>query len=176
MSDLRRGQVRLGPRSWGAIREAYLSGTSAAALAEAYGCSVGTIRYRAVREGWRRCDVGAHAEPPPDPQITHDDEEDAPSLEALARTACRAAMRAVKAGRPADAAAYIRVVEAVERLGAGGEAASQEESEAASDLRDREYEAEIQRRLSVMPPEQRARTLAMIQEKYPEFIYTGPLP
>jgi hypothetical protein len=115
MSDLRKGQVRLGPRSWAAIREAYLSGTSAAALAEAYGCSVGTIRYRAVREGWRRCDV-AEAAPlagaPPDGWSS----AEPPSPKQLTDLAMAAAMRALTGGRPAEATAYVRAVEALQRL------------------------------------------------------------
>jgi hypothetical protein len=123
MSDLRKGQVRLGPRSWGAIREAYLSGTSAAALAEAYGCSLGTIRYRAVREGWRRCDVAEDGlAQPRQPQPTAPAKP--PSLSELTDLALSYAMRALVAGRPGDAAAYLRVAEAGRRLGLADNAPS----------------------------------------------------
>jgi hypothetical protein len=118
MTTLRKGQVRLGPRTWALIREAYLNGASGASLAEAYGCSVGTIRYRAVREGWRRCDVNGAAEPgaPPAPE-----EAEAASPGEMMRQALAAAARAVATGRPSQAAAYLRVVEALGRIAGPGE-------------------------------------------------------
>lgn len=115
MTNLRKGQVRLGPQTWAVIREAYLSGASGAALAETYGCSLGTIRYRAVREGWRRCDAEGAA-----PVELTAPEAEALSLEALNDLAIAAAGKALRAGRPSEAAAYIRVAEALQRLGAPG--------------------------------------------------------
>lgn len=131
MTTLRKGQVRLGPRTWAAIREAYLSGVSGAALAEAYGCSLGTIRYRAVREGWRRCDVeGARrvaASPAPSPAPSGapagDEADDAPATPAeLSEMAMAAAARALRGGKPGEAGAYLRVVEALGRITAPEEA------------------------------------------------------
>lgn len=113
MTTLRKGQVRLGPQTWAIIREAYLSGVSGASLAETYGCSLGTIRYRAVREGWRRCD--AHGSAPPATEASAGADE-AMSPEELTELAIGAAGRALRAGRPSEAAAYIRVVEALQRL------------------------------------------------------------
>lgn len=115
MTTLRKGQVRLGPQTWAIIREAYLAGASGASLAETYGCSLGTIRYRAVREGWRRCDAEtAVADRPAPAQVWSDAEP--PTPDQLIDLAMVAAMRALVSGRPSEAAAYVRVAEAVRRM------------------------------------------------------------
>jgi len=172
MTELRKGQVRLGPRTWAVIREAYLGGASGASLAEAYGCSLGTIRYRAVREGWRRCDVADAGEPAaPDAA-----DIEPPTLAALAEAARLASMKAVRAGRPLDAAAYMRVVEAVRRLKLEEDEALKEEEGVVltREAEMKDVEAELQRRLACQSPERRARTLAAIRERLPGYQYTRP--
>ncbi len=116
MTTLRKGQIRLGPQTWAVIREAYLAGTSAAALAQTYGCSLGTIRYRAVREGWRRCDRPQDGDAP---SAADPVDEAPPSSTALHDAAMAAAMRAVRCSRPAEALAYVRVAQAARRLAPG---------------------------------------------------------
>lgn len=128
MTNLRKGQVRLGPQTWAVIREAYLSGASGAALAEAYGCSLGTIRYRAVREGWRRCDAQGATPPEPPAAAT----AEALSPKELADLAIAAAGKALRAGRPSEAIAYVRLAEALQRLMAPEEAAPADEADAIS--------------------------------------------
>ncbi|HEX6860904.1 MAG TPA: hypothetical protein VF138_11995 [Caulobacteraceae bacterium] len=87
-------------------------------MAETYGCSLGTIRYRAVREGWRRCDVAGFepASPPPSPSALAgpaaalEVEAGAVEPQDIGPVALAAAMRAVRAGKPSEAAAWLRVV------------------------------------------------------------------
>jgi len=55
--------VRAGPQTWGRIREAYLSGLSAPAVAARFGVSVAAIRKRAAREGWTKAAMGDAARP-----------------------------------------------------------------------------------------------------------------
>lgn len=50
--------VHAGPQTWGRIREAYLSGLSAPAVAARFGVSVAAIRKRAAREGWTKAAMG----------------------------------------------------------------------------------------------------------------------
>lgn len=51
--------LRLPPATWGAIRDDYVAGASAAVIADRYGLSERTVRRRAQRERWRRTDLAA---------------------------------------------------------------------------------------------------------------------
>ena len=94
--------------TWAAARRDYLAGDTAEAVCDRYGLKLGTLRSRAAREGWRRCDAED-----PDPWPDEDDPvEDAAADDAdLAAMAAQALMRlnrAVRRGRAAEAASWLR--------------------------------------------------------------------
>jgi len=94
--------------TWAAARRDYLAGDTAEAVCDRYGLKLGTLRYRAAREGWRRCDAGD-----PDPWPDADDPvedaaADAPDLAAMAAQALMRLNRAVRRGRAAEAASWLR--------------------------------------------------------------------
>src|SRR5690606_15108367 len=54
---------------WAAARRDYLAADTAEAVCDRYGLKLGTLRSRAPREGWRRCDAedsGSWPDPWPD--------------------------------------------------------------------------------------------------------------
>lgn len=53
-----------GPETWAAVREAFIAGETAAAVAARFGVTDGAIRQRANREGWTRKALAAVAEAP----------------------------------------------------------------------------------------------------------------
>lgn len=56
-----RGAVR-GPETWARIRDAFIGGETAGALASRFGVGESTVRTRARLEGWRRRDLAAGAD------------------------------------------------------------------------------------------------------------------
>ncbi|MGH7018618.1 MAG: hypothetical protein ACREEY_01985, partial [Brevundimonas sp.] len=89
-------------RTWAAARRDYLAGDSAEAVCARYDLKLGTLRHRAAREGWRRSDIS-------DPEPLDLDAETAPpDLAAMARHALARLDRAVRRGRAAEAASWLR--------------------------------------------------------------------
>lgn len=92
---------------WAAARRDYLAGDTAEAVCDRYQLKSGTLRARAAREGWRRSDMD-------DVWPAPDDEDDNPPGAAppdLAQMAAQALMRlnrAVRRGRAAEAASWLR--------------------------------------------------------------------
>ncbi|PQZ83836.1 MULTISPECIES: hypothetical protein [unclassified Brevundimonas] len=92
---------------WAAARRDYLAGDTAEAVCDRYQLKSGTLRSRAAREGWRRSDME-------DVWPAPDDEDDNPPGAAppdLAQMAAQALMRldrAVRRGRAAEAASWLR--------------------------------------------------------------------
>ena len=100
-------------RTWAAARRDYLAGDTAEAVCDRYGLKLGTLRSRAARQGWRRCDAG---DPDPwPPNLLNDDDDpvedaaaDAPDLAAMAAQALMRLNWAVRRGRAAEAASWLR--------------------------------------------------------------------
>jgi|GEM_PF-6024178 len=88
--------------TWEAIRTDYLAGDPAQVVADRYGVGLSTLRLRAAREHWRRRD-----QPDPEPFIL-DEDAPAPDLETMARHALARMDHAIKKGRPAEAASWMR--------------------------------------------------------------------
>lgn len=120
---------------WSRARSDYLAGDSAPVIAERYGLSERSVRRRASAEGWRRCDVEVELNPAPGwsrspPQTRSDfiaenpeyqeiaDARDAdafvllfnPQPSDLRRHAFRRAAEGAAMNRPAEAAAWLRVM------------------------------------------------------------------
>ncbi len=131
---------RLSPETWACVRADFLSGVSAAVLAERYGATVRNIRRRAAVEGWRRADFapGRLSPPPPwmagtpskdaeidlDPVLEEVDEAESvarfgllfnPTAGSLRRFAFRQASENAAVDRPQQALAWMRLVHLVER-------------------------------------------------------------
>ena len=91
---------------WAAARRDYLAGDAAEAVCARYDLKLGTLRSRAAREGWRRSDM---EDIWPDPQDEASKDLTAPPD--LAQMAAQALMRldrAVRRGRAAEAASWLR--------------------------------------------------------------------
>ena len=73
--------------TWAAARRDYLAGDTAEAVCDRYGLKLGTLRSRAAREGWRRCDAGDPDLWPDDDDPVEDAAADAPDLAAMAAQA-----------------------------------------------------------------------------------------
>lgn len=112
-----------GPETWAAVREAFIAGETAAAVAARFGVTDGAIRQRANREGWTRKALAAVAEaptrrratlaeaaalPPPPPQAAESVEP-----QALLDLAMALAAAAMRAGRTEEA---LRMADLGERL------------------------------------------------------------
>src|SRR5690606_14888483 len=80
---------------WAAARRDYLAGDTAEAVCDRYGLKLGTLRSRAAREGWRRCDAGDPDPWPGDDDPVEDAAADAPDLAAMAAPALMRLNRAV---------------------------------------------------------------------------------
>ena len=96
------------PRSddlWERARADYLAGDSASAVCDRYDLSVGTLKSRAYREGWRRCD---QAEPEP-VDLEAERASGLPDPAEMAAHALVRAERAVQRGRPAEAGSWLRL-------------------------------------------------------------------
>ena len=97
---------------WAAARRDYLAGDTAEAVCDRYGMKLGTLRSRAAREGWRRCDAeddSAWPDPwPDDEDPSEDGAADVPDLAAMAAQALMRLNRAVRRGRAAEAASWLR--------------------------------------------------------------------
>jgi len=97
---------------WAAARRDYLAGDTAEAVCDRYGLKLGTLRSRAAREGWRRCDAedsSSWPDPwPDDDDPVEDAAADAPDLAAMAAQALMRLNRAVRRGRAAEAASWLR--------------------------------------------------------------------
>lgn len=93
---------------WAAARRDYLAGDTAEAVCDRYGLKLGTLRSRAAREGWRRCDAGDPDPWPDDDDPVEDAAADAPDLAAMAAQALMRLNRAVRRGRAAEAASWLR--------------------------------------------------------------------
>ncbi|WP_449253428.1 hypothetical protein [Brevundimonas naejangsanensis] len=93
---------------WAAARRDYLAGDTAEAVCDRYGLKLGTLRSRAAREGWRRCDAGDPDPWPDEDDPVEDAAADAPDLAAMAAQALMRLNRAVRRGRAAEAASWLR--------------------------------------------------------------------
>ncbi|MGW8703978.1 hypothetical protein ACWGLL_14855 [Brevundimonas sp. NPDC055814] len=93
---------------WAAARRDYLAGDTAEAVCDRYGLKLGTLRSRAAREGWRRCDAGDPDLWPDEDDPVEDEAADAPDLAAMAAQALMRLNRAVRRGRAAEAASWLR--------------------------------------------------------------------
>lgn len=93
---------------WAAARRDYLAGDTAEAVCDRHGLKLGTLRSRAAREGWRRCDAGDPDPWPDDDDPVEDAAADAPDLAAMAAQALMRLNRAVRRGRAAEAASWLR--------------------------------------------------------------------
>jgi len=93
---------------WAAARRDYLAGDTAEAVCDRYGLKLGTLRSRAAREGWRRCDAGDPDSWPDEDDPIEDAAADAPDLAAMAAQALMRLNRAVRRGRAAEAASWLR--------------------------------------------------------------------
>jgi hypothetical protein len=111
--------TRRNDETWAAIRGDYLLGRSQDDLALHYGVGRSTIRDRARREGWRRCDQPEPPSPPLDrPEPGYDpvpDELMRPPVEVIA-DAYRRADLALRSGRTAEAQRCLHVARGFERL------------------------------------------------------------
>ncbi len=92
---------------WAAARRDYLAGDTAEAVCDRYQLKSGTLRARAAREGWRRSDM-EDVWPAP-----HDEDDDPPNAAPpdLTQMAAQALMRldrALRRGRAAEAASWLR--------------------------------------------------------------------
>jgi len=96
------------PRSddvWDRARADYLAGETAASVCDRHGISLGTLKSRAAREGWRRCDQ-------PDPAPVDMEAERAAGLPDPSEMAAHALVRADRAmrlGRAAEAGSWVRL-------------------------------------------------------------------
>lgn len=92
--------------TWTMARRDYLAGDAAEAVCARYDLKLGTLRSRAAREGWRRCDAGD-----PDPLIDQPlpaDPITPPDLNTMAEQALIRLDQAVRRGRAAEAASWLR--------------------------------------------------------------------
>lgn len=94
--------------TWAAARRDYLAGDTAEAVCDRYRLKLGTLRSRAAREGWRRCDAGDPDPWPDEDDTVEDAAADAPDLAAMAAQALMRLNRAVRRGRAAEAASWLR--------------------------------------------------------------------
>jgi hypothetical protein len=90
--------------TWAEARAAYLSGESAPTVCARYGLNENTLRARQAREGWRRSDI---ADPEP-VDLEVETADGLPDLDEMARHALVRLDRAVRRGRSAEAAAWLR--------------------------------------------------------------------
>ncbi len=110
-----RSSVFLSPQSWDLIRRSFADGTSAPVLSARFGVARSTIYHRAMREGWRRRDLAAQAQP----FVPADDPADLPDTPDGVATLClRAIAAAVQAGRMQEALVLGRLIALLRRLGA----------------------------------------------------------
>lgn len=114
---------------WAAARRDYLAGDAAEAVCRRYDLKLGTLRSRAAREGWRRCDVedaGDWPAPWPDEDDpVEDGAADAPDLAAMTAQALMRLNRAVRRGRAAEAASWLRTWRALSSVNAPDDPAPQ---------------------------------------------------
>jgi len=107
-----------GPQTWAAIREAYIAGETATALADSFDTTVSAIRKRATLEGWTRRQLNetkeAAGERTAAPVPALDGPPVSPS-EAL-DTALALAAAHLRTGRTAEAAAAVRTGEGMAEL------------------------------------------------------------
>jgi hypothetical protein len=94
--------------TWAQAREDYAAGYSAPEVAERYGVGVSTLRERASREGWRRSDLPDPPRPSFEDEDAADQDPPAPG-EDLAAVARKAAARAVRRGRLAEARGWLKL-------------------------------------------------------------------
>lgn len=127
---------------WRRARADYLAGDSAPVIAERYGLSERSVRRRASLEGWRRCDVEADVNSPPAwnrpalksraefiaerpeyREIADARDADAffllfsPEQPEFRRHAFRRAAEGAAMNRPAEAAAWLRVLRLLDACG-----------------------------------------------------------
>ncbi len=101
---------------WARVRADYLAGRSASACARLHGVGVTTLRARAAREGWRRCDhpwVSPARLDPADEAAALEEQVggnlDKITFHDLSWLACRRMRRAVMRGDAAEALRWRRV-------------------------------------------------------------------
>lgn len=106
-ADAPAGHAIHSPETWAMARRDYLAGDSAPQVCDRYGLNESTFSDRARREGWRKCD---QPDPPPLPD---DDPEDGEPVDcaALAEDALVRVRRALRRGRAAEAASWMRLHE-----------------------------------------------------------------
>uniref|UniRef100_A0A0N4ZJL4 Terminase small subunit n=1 Tax=Parastrongyloides trichosuri TaxID=131310 RepID=A0A0N4ZJL4_PARTI len=92
---------------WAAARRDYLAGDTAEAVCDRYQLKSGTLRARAAREGWRRSDM-EDVWPAPDDEDDDHPGAAPPDLTQMAAQALMRLDRAVRRGRAAEAASWLR--------------------------------------------------------------------
>lgn len=106
-ADARGGYRIRSHDAWAAARHDYLSGDTAEAVCARYDLRLGTLRARAARDGWRRLDQGD-----PEPvDLAVEAEAGLPDYDEMARHALVRLDRAVRRGRPGEAASWMRLHE-----------------------------------------------------------------
>lgn len=138
MTDIEHRPPRLTPEAWACARTDFLSGVTAAVIAERYGTTERSVRRRVAVEGWRRPDFtpGRLAPPPPwmpgapskedeidtDPALAEVDEAESvsrfallfnPNAGSLRRFAFRQAAENAAVDRPQQAIAWMRLIQMV---------------------------------------------------------------
>lgn len=106
-ADSRAGYARHSQAVWDLARRDYVAGDSGTQVCDRYGLRPSTFTDRARREGWRKSD-----QPDPPPVPDDDLEGDAPvDCAALARDALGRVRQALRKGRAAEAASWMRLHE-----------------------------------------------------------------
>ena len=101
------GYRRASDEAWAAARDDYLAGDTAETVSARYGMAISTFRQRARDKGWRRMD---QVDPPYDPLDRDDAAADGPAdYGRMADMALMRLNRAVEAGRPIEAARWMRL-------------------------------------------------------------------
>src|SRR5690606_1145264 len=126
-----RGHLVFDARIWTRIRREYAAGASAGWLAARYGPGERTIYGRARKEGWLRRDLAAASaemalreleaeraagELAAGAAAADEPDDEAAAPEAMRAAALRGASMALARGRPDEAAAYLRLTAALEKL------------------------------------------------------------
>lgn len=116
----REGYRSRSDETWDRARRDYLAGESAPTVCDRYGLKLGTFRHRSAHEGWRRSD-----QPEPEPLDLEAELADGPpDWREMADHALIRLNRAVRRGRAAEAATWLRLHEKLLKHAAAEEAAS----------------------------------------------------
>lgn len=107
---------------WMRAREDYLAGATAETVCLRHGLAIGTLRARAAREGWRRCDQDEPAAPPQDDShlsglgLSEDVDPGEDDYTVLSRRALVNVARAMGQGRAGEAGSWMRLHERLSRM------------------------------------------------------------